>query len=136
MTDPATVVLDSSALLAFLHEEPGAAFVEDNIRATAVMSAVNWAESLSKLIDFGEDADAIATDLVEGGIVGQALVIWPFDDALAQETARLRRQTKAAGLSIGDRACLALGRSLRTPVLTADKRWASLDLDIDVRAIR
>ncbi len=135
MNGQPAVVLDSSALLAFLREERGAALVEESL-AGAVVSAVNWAETLTKLFDLGQDAEAIANRLTQGGVVGQALLIWPLDDALARETARLRGPTKGAGLSLGDRACLALGRTLRLPVLTGDRSWKSLGLGIEVRPIR
>ena len=135
MNGPPAVVLDSSSLLAFLREERGAALVEESL-ANAVISAVNWAETLTKLFDLGQDADAIASSLAQGGVVGQSLAIWPLDDTLARETARLRRETRKAGLSLGDRACLALGRVLRLPVLTGDRSWQDLELGIDVRAIR
>ncbi|MBI3697105.1 MAG: type II toxin-antitoxin system VapC family toxin [Acidobacteria bacterium] len=136
MSEPPIVVLDSSALLAYLRREPGFEVVRESLFAGAVISAVNWAETLTKLFDLGRDAGAIADRLTHGGIVGQVLTIQVFDEALARETARLRQPTKIAGLSLGDRACLALGRTLRLPVMTGDRSWQSLGLGIEVRPIR
>jgi ribonuclease VapC len=130
------VVLDASALLAYLREEPGAPVVAEWLGRTAAISAVNWAETLAKLYDLGQDADSVARELVAGGIIGSALLIWPLDEDLARDVARLRRRTRALGLSIGDRACLALGIALQLPVLTADRLWRSLILGVEVRVIR
>jgi PIN domain nuclease of toxin-antitoxin system len=100
------------------------------------MSAVNFAEVLSKLSDFGEDVEGVVRRLAEQGLTGAALLILPLDERQAHEIGRLRRRTRASGFSLGDRACLALGRVLGLPVLTADRRWKSLELGIRVRSIR
>jgi ribonuclease VapC len=129
-------VLDASALLAYLGNEPGAQAVTDAIAEGAVISTVNLAEVLSTVAARGPDPAALAAELVARGLLGGALIVEPFGDADAIETARLRPLTRAAGLSLGDRACLALGHRRRAPVLTADATWVGIDLGLDIRTIR
>jgi ribonuclease VapC len=74
--------------------------------------------------------------LLTVGVPGDLLVIFPLDEAQAREAARLRPSTRAAGLSLGDRACLALAASLKLPVLTADRAWAGLQVGVVVELIR
>ena len=95
------------------------------------MSAVNVAEVATKLIEGGtssEDADEFVQRL--------GLLVVAFDRADAVTTAGLRARTKAAGLSLGDRACLALARLRGFPALTADRVWADVDVGVDIRLIR
>jgi PIN domain nuclease of toxin-antitoxin system len=125
------MVLDASALLAYLLDEVGADEVERAITAQAAIGAVNLAEVLSKLVDAGEDPDR-AMD----AITVLPFDVVPFDEDLALESARLRPLTSSAGLSLGDRACLALGRRLGGHVLTADGAWVGLIPDLDIAAIR
>lgn len=124
-------VLDASALLAYLHEESGAEAVEEALSGRTWIGAVNLAEVLSKLADAGEDPHDVRLGI---GILG--IEVTPFDEGLAEETARLRPLTARAGLSLGDRACLALGRLRQQPVLTADAAWLGLVPDLEVRLIR
>lgn len=124
-------VLDASALLAYLLDEAGAGEVEQALGDQAAIGAVNLAEVLSKLSDAGEDPDSAM-----GGITVLPLDLVPFDEDLAVESARLRPPSASAGLSLGDRACLALGRRLGRRVLTADGWWVGLIPDVDVVAIR
>lgn len=124
-------VLDASALLAYLLDEAGAGEVEQALGDQAAIGAVNLAEVLSKLFDAGEDPDSAM-----GGITVLPLDVVPFDEDLAVESARLRPPSASAGLSLGDRACLALGRRLGRRVLTADGSWVGLIPDVDVVAIR
>jgi len=124
-------VLDASALLAYLLDEAGAGEVEQALGDEAAIGAVNLAEVLSKLSDAGEDPDSAM-----GGITVLPLDVVPFDEDLAVESARLRPPSASAGLSLGDRACLALGRRLGRRVLTADEAWVGLIPDVDVVAIR
>ncbi len=133
MTSP---VLDASALLAYLQGEPGGDRVREAIGRGATVSAVNWAETLSKLADAGEDPDQAARRLLEAGPLLRAVVVHPFDEAQAREAARLRPLTRSLGLSLGDRACLALGKSLGVPVLTADGSWAKLKIGVRVEIVR
>ena len=123
-------VLDASALLALLHDEPGGESVRPLFPA-AVMSSVNWAEIVQKCVARGVDVDGLRSDL---GSLG--LRVWPFNADDAEASGRLWSTTKAFGLSLGDRACLALGQRLSLPVLTADWAWGSLNVDFPVQIIR
>jgi len=125
-----SVVLDSSALLAFIHAEPGgdivAAFVGD-----AVMSSVNHAEVVTKLVERTGSLEAARAAL------GMASVdVIEFDTAQAEQAGALVTRTRSRGLSLGDRACLTLAAREAAPVLTADRIWATLKLDVEVRLIR
>ena len=128
--------LDASALLALLQNEPGAQVVEDAIADGATISTVNLAEALSTMARKGADpATALAT-MTERGVIGGAITVEPFTLADAVEAARLRPLTAKAGLSLGDRSCLALARRLGTAALTADQTWRGIDLPVEVRSIR
>jgi ribonuclease VapC len=124
------VVLDASALLAFLNQEPGSSVLE-SLLPQSVMSTVNWAEVVAKLQERGVWTEQSQFDLEELGIT-----IIAFDLKQALITGALRSLTKSAGLSLGDRACLALGIQLNLPVLTTDRIWAQLDLPIQVQVLR
>jgi ribonuclease VapC len=129
-------VVDASALLAYLHDEEGANLVADAVAESAAISSANWAETLSKLGDAGHAPSDVATELQEQGLIPGLIEVEPLtaEDSLA--IAELRLRTGDRSLSLGDRACLALGRRLALPVLTADRRWSELDLDVDVHPIR
>ncbi len=129
-------VLDASAALAYLRDEEGAGRVTEALGDGAVMSAANWAEVLSKVADLGGDPEALEARLVTEGLIGSALEIVPLEPRDAAMIARLRPVTRAAGLSLGDRACLALAVRLGLPALTADRAWAGLELGTEVEAIR
>lgn len=135
----ATSVLDASAFLAYLVEEPGADRVEAALGMGAAISAANWAEVFSKLADGGMTTDAIdeaVRELTEQGVLHRGLAVYPLDEGQALEIARLRTSTRRAALSLGDRACLALGRSLGVPVLTADRSWKGLNVGVPIEVIR
>lgn len=125
------VVLDASALLALLNEETGHHDVEKAL-PHAIMSSVNLTEAVSVLTDIGvsqEDAESMTLDIIQD--------IIPFDQSQALIAASLRKQTKSHGLSLGDRACLALAKSLHATVLTADKIWGRLNLTgVQIKVIR
>jgi ribonuclease VapC len=124
------MVLDASALLALINAEPGCDIVEAALDE-ARMCAVNLTEVVTKLIDIGiAEADAWTE------VAGLVPEIVDFDADLARIAARLRTATRAAGLSLGDRCCLALAERLQVPALTADRMWRNLPLTIEVRAIR
>jgi PIN domain nuclease of toxin-antitoxin system len=114
-------ILDASAVLAVLNGEPGAAVVLP-LLAESALTAVNLAEVVTKLLEAGMTETA-AMAAVRG--LGIAEIV-PFNDVLAWEAARLRLPTKSLGLSLGDRACLALAVQRKLPAVTADKEWAKL----------
>ncbi len=111
------VVLDASAVLALLFEEPGAEVVRAQLR-TGVIGAANLAEVLAKLSDHGlPGTEAVRAVAILG------LEVAPMTEAQARQSAKLRPMTRAVGLSLGDRSCLALAAELDAPVLTADRSW-------------
>lgn len=124
------VVFDASALLAFLLNESGADEVLQVIER-AVMSAVNLAEVRTKLADLGETAQA-------SGDIALRLIrrVEPFTEQDANEAAALRSVTRKRGLSIGDRACLVLGRQLGAVIYTADRAWSGLAVGCDLYFVR
>ena len=124
------MVLDASALLALINSEPGWEVVAATLSKAAI-SAINLAEVITKMIDIGipeDDAWAEAADLVP-------LVI-DFGPELARATAGLRVMTRPLGLSLGDRACLALAQQLDLPALTADTAWRRLSIGVEIRFVR
>lgn len=123
-------VLDASAVLALLWSEPGADVVLSHL-ADAHMSAVNMTEVLSRMIDRGFSLE-VSLSLVEG--IGCLVHDHALDLAIA--TAALRPVTRRLGLSLGDRACLALAQSLGAGVVTADRAWAGSDLGVAITVIR
>ena len=125
------VVLDATALLAALNGERGADRLTLELLSTAVTSTVNLAEVQSKLVARGLSPDsAWATALVP---VEEAI---PFTSEQAKAAGSMVAETRALGLSLGDRACLALGLALRAPVYTADRSWKNLKLGVQIHVIR
>jgi PIN domain nuclease of toxin-antitoxin system len=124
------VILDASALLALINQEKGAQEVKKYF-PNVVMSAVNVAE-VAAVLHFSGIPEAevveILNDLVQ--------TVIPFEKKHIYKTAFLRHHTKHLGLSFADRACLALGILSKQPVVTADKAWAKLSLDLEVELIR
>jgi|DewCreStandDraft_2_1066082.scaffolds.fasta_scaffold03093_9 PIN domain nuclease of toxin-antitoxin system len=133
---PVGAVLDASALLAYLQGEPGSDLVEVALAAGAVISAVNYAEVLSRLGDAGAEPAAVHRRLREHGLISSLVEVLPLTEDDAVVIAQLRAPTRAQGLSLGDRACLATGLRLGRPVLTADRTWAGLSAGVTVRLIR
>jgi ribonuclease VapC len=122
--------IDSSVLLAVILAEPGwQAWVP--LIERGVISAVNIAEVVARLVDRGVP-EAPLNQLLR---VAELTVV-PHDLEQALESGRLRALTRHAGLSLGDRACLALARTHGLSVLTADRVWATLALDVPVELIR
>lgn len=134
--DVPVAVLDASALTAFVQEEEGFRRVRAVIERGALISAINWAETVSDMAERGEPAEVAAlrvrTSITEVGTLGVVI----FDEAQALETARLRLHTRSLGLSLADRACLALGRLRRLPVVTTDRAWRSLHISVKIEVIR
>jgi ribonuclease VapC len=129
-------VLDASALLAHLRDEPGADVVAEAIASGAVISTVNLAEVFSRVADRGEDPAKLAAELTQSGLLDGAITVEPFTTADAIDAGRLRPLTRDAGLSLGDRACLALARRLDAPALTADTDWQGVAHGVELRPIR
>jgi PIN domain nuclease of toxin-antitoxin system len=124
------IVLDSSAVLAHLRGEPGADLVQPKLQ-TGLICAVNLAEIAGRLGDWGQSADDVLRTI---GLL--ALAVRPFDERLAFRAGSLRARTRFLGLSLGDRACLALAEEEGLPAMTADRAWAKLDLAVTVQVIR
>jgi ribonuclease VapC len=129
-------VLDASALLAYLRDEPGAEVVSETIAGGAAISTVNLAEVLSRSADRGVDPAKLDVRLRESGLLDGAITVEPFTAADAIEVGRLRTLTRDAGLSLGDRACLALAQRLDAPALTADSAWVDAGHEVELRPIR
>lgn len=125
-----TPVLDASALLAYLQREPGFERV-GAVLDHACISSVNWSEVLQKCARNGIDTVPVATYLTEIG-----LTVEIFTASQAKRAADLWSQTRALGLSLADRACLALAMEKSVPALTADKAWLDLELPIAIELIR
>jgi ribonuclease VapC len=125
-----TVVLDASAMLAVLLEEPG----RDRVLAVmggALIASVNWSEVVARLVGraASDTQIAAAAGLMAGRIEG-------FGVQEADLAGRLIARTRPLGLSLGDRCCLAFGMLRKATVLTADRAWAGLDLGISIEVIR
>jgi PIN domain nuclease of toxin-antitoxin system len=124
------VVLDASAVLALIQDEPGGPAIEARLNGArldgARLSAVNLAEVAQRLGDQWPD------DLVAAVLGRFPCEVIGFDTPLALRAGLLRRVTGARGLSLGDRACLALAEREGLAVLTADRTWADLDLGVEV----
>jgi PIN domain nuclease of toxin-antitoxin system len=124
------IILDASALLALLNFEPGAEIVRSALPDVAI-SIVNLAEVLTKGVERGAQVDRAMEQVRALGIP-----VEPFDEAQAMIAAELRRLTVRGGLSIGDRACLALATVKNAEVLTTDRVWKSLPHGVNVTLIR
>ncbi len=124
-------VYDASALLAVVFSEPGADAVLAHLAEHGgCVSAVNWAEVASKMIESGVAAAAVPSELATFG-----LEVVPLDEKHALAAAALRGPTRALGLSLGDRCCLALAQALGAKVVTAERAWSRLG-GFDVALIR
>jgi len=142
-----TVVLDASAWLAYLLDETAANAVEDLVVDGAVMSAVNLAEVCSRLADVRRDVALVLERaaaalsradeprFVTSGlpVLPETIEVMPFTEADAWTVGGLRLATRDTGLSLGDRACLALARRIDASVVTTNKSW--LDLDATVTGV-
>jgi PIN domain nuclease of toxin-antitoxin system len=126
------VILDASAVLAFLLREPGQERVMEALLAGSRMSAVNFAEVVTKYVLRGAAAqgERLRNEL--------PVVFVPVDEDLALQAALMASVTSPLGLSLGDRICLALARRTGLPALTADQSWSSIadGLGVTVETIR
>ncbi len=125
------IVLDASAILAVINGEPGAERLTPGLLSGAVASAVNLAEVHTKLVSRGwrsteswEDATSPVREVLA------------FDEEHARIAGDLVAHTRHLGLSLGDRACIALAIALNVPVYTAEKAWKKLKVSVKVHVIR
>ena len=125
-----TCVLDASALLAYLHEETGHESVASALSGSLICS-VNWSEVVQKSVAHG-----VAPDGLRGDLAALGLAVVPFSAEDAELAATLWPATRVFGLSLGDRACLALARQRRLPAFTTDRIWGELAVNIEIRVIR
>lgn len=125
------VVLDASAILAVIHQEPGWEKLPQALLDTAAVSTVNLAEVQSKLVIHGWNPNDAWEDAT-----GVARQVFPFTPEHAKNAGSLIAQTRSSGLSLGDRSCLALALELNAPVYTTDRSWKSLRLPISIHVIR
>jgi PIN domain nuclease of toxin-antitoxin system len=126
----AEAVLDASALLAFLRNEPGAGEVAAVLRMSCI-SAVNLAETISKMVEYGKPLEDVGYQIDR-----LRIPVIPFDAEQATIVASLWKATRVIGLSLGDRACLAVGLKMGRPVLTAERAWAKLEVGVSIGLIR
>lgn len=124
------IALDASAVLALLFQEPGAARVA-TLLDQSCMSTVNLAEVIHRFARDGHDPSGVLRRLSRSPI---ELVPFLAEDAAL--VAMLARPTRELGLSLGDRACLALGLARRMPVCTADRAWLAVQLGVEIQVIR
>lgn len=123
-------ILDSSAILAAMLQEEGSSRVDDLIDDSVVLS-VNASEVVAKLLDKGLDDQEVRVRYHT-----LRLDVVPFDENLALTAGLLRSATRHKGLSLGDRACLALAIRENATVVTADRGWADLDIGCQIEVIR
>lgn len=123
-------VLDASALLALLNAEKGADLVQ-GLLPQSVISTVNLAETVARLSAVGMPEDQIRDVLAYLG-----LEITPFDEEQAFQSGLLYKQTQPLGLSLGDRACLALAQITDATAVTSDRAWKDLDIGVGLKLIR
>lgn len=123
-------VWDASALLLLLQREPGWRDLAPRLPGS-VISSVNLSEVAAKLMEAGGDPETTREVLA-----GLPLEIDDFTADRAFQAAELREATRHLGLSLGDRACLALASSLEMPVLTGDRAWLELDLAMAIELVR
>lgn len=123
-------ILDASALLAVLGAEPGGELAVPLLDG-GVISTVNWSEVLARYVDLDLDSAGREAEIESLGVS-----LAPFTSRQAEIAAGLRPLTRKAGLSLGDRACLALALDLGGRPVTADRAWGRIDVGLDVTLIR
>lgn len=121
-------MLDASALLAWLQGEPGM----DNVTLEgAVINSVNWSEVVQKA-----EQNGVATTGIREELGALGLDLRGFSIGEGQKAAELYPLTKAHGLSLGDRACLATAFTLSGTAITAEQVWNRVEHGVPVRVIR
>lgn len=123
-------VLDASALLSMMLGEAGADAVHA-VLARAKIGAVNLSEVVAKLQERG-----VPDDVIDESLADLDIFVVPFDQEQAVLAGKLRLATRSVGLSLGDRACLALASALGAVALTTDKAWAKLSIDVEIELAR
>lgn len=126
----ASPVLDSSAILAVMFDEPGSAMVT-NLLQRALVSSVSLAEVQARLV-----LEGVPPDFAWSRLTGMGFEVCPFDAEQARIAGELIVKTRPAGLSFAGRACLALAIQRGEALYTADSGWKELDLAIDMEVIR
>jgi PIN domain nuclease of toxin-antitoxin system len=126
----ASAVLDASAVLAVLNGEAGAEIVMESLD-DAILSAVNYAEVVSKLVERGMNRGQVRAAVA---VIDMRVI--DFDTDLAERTGELRSNTKKLGLSLADRACLALAEREGATAFTSDRAWRGAISNIEIRVIR
>jgi PIN domain nuclease of toxin-antitoxin system len=126
----AEAVLDASALLAFLRREPGAEKVAA-VPTRSCISAVNLAETFGKMVEYGKPLEDVAFQVER-----LRIAVVPFDTDHARIAASLWKRTRSVGMSLGDRACLALALQTGLPALTTEEEWIKCDTGVQVVKIR
>jgi len=125
------VVLDASAMLAYIQVERGAENLTKEILDHAVASTVNLAEAQSKLVKKGRDPDEAWEEI---------LSLINAEETFTSEQARIAgdliAETEKYGLSLGDRACLSLAIALNAPVYTTEQLWKNLKVGVPIHVIR
>ena len=125
------IILDASAILAVIHQEPGYERLTPDLLGRAVASAVNLAEVQGKLVSRGWMSDEAWEDATS-----PIQEVVPFNQEQARVAGDLIAETRQLGLSLGDRACLALGIGLKGPIYTCQKAWKSLRLGVPIHVLR
>lgn len=123
-----TVVVDASAVLAWLQEEPGGARVTALLEG-GIVSAANWCEVLQKVRQHGGDPEEV-------GLLLRSLGLEVVDVTRTDGERAAELWTREYPLSLGDRLCLAVAERLEVPVVTAESRWAAVDVGIEIQLIR
>lgn len=125
-----TAILDASALLAVLGDEPGGELVAPLLDGAAI-STVNWSEVLARYVNLGLDTAGREAEIESLGVS-----LAPFTSRQAEIAAGLLPLTRKADLSLGDRACLALALDFGGQPVTADRAWGRIEVGLDVTLIR
>lgn len=125
-----TLVFDTSTVIAVMRRETGADRIAE-LFAGGAMSSVNFAELVAQGVRRGVSAEDVTNDFTQ-----LKLVVHAFDLEDATLTGALIAVTRPFGLSLGDRACLALAKRLNGTAVTANHAWAKLDLGIPIDVFR
>jgi PIN domain nuclease of toxin-antitoxin system len=126
----AEAVLDASALLALLRKEPGSEKVADVLTRSCI-SSVNLAETYGKMVEYGKPLEEVVYQVDR-----LRIPVIPFEAGQAEAAASFWKLTRSAGLSLGDRACMALALKTGAPAFTTEKEWVKCDVGVQMVKIR